>query len=192
MEFISPFFMWDETCCHMLATGANDEDDDDEDDGRDDVEIKDDLALAHDLVDAQIDADAESQATPLTQATYGAATQLTGGVQLPTGLGSQQMDSADVRRGGILVTDGGNEEDSVEYVLHEAENVSFASGSLRMYLLSRLKEWIHRTLRSAVDGGPEFQEVDQAQNDIGWEAFLNGKVSLNWKEMQSSILYILG
>jgi hypothetical protein len=34
--------------------------------------------------------------------------------------------------------------------------------------------------------------MDQAQNDIGWEALLNGQVSLHWKEIQHQYYIFLG
>jgi hypothetical protein len=42
-----------------------------------------------------------------------------------------------------------------------------AHPSLTYLLLSRLKEWRHRTMRSAVEGGSEFEELDQAQTNTG-------------------------
>jgi hypothetical protein len=64
--------------------------------------------------------------------------------------------------------------------------------SLQQLLSARLKEWRHISMRSAVEGGPELQELDQAQNEIDREALLNGQVSVLWKETQHQYYIYLG
>jgi hypothetical protein len=55
--------------------------------------------------------------------------------------------------------------------------------SLMKLIVARLGEWRHRTPRSIMEEGLEIQKMDQAQNDIGWEALLNGQVLTLWKEI---------
>jgi hypothetical protein len=43
-----------------------------------------------------------------------------------------------------------------------------------------------------MDEGPEIQKLDQAQNDIGWEALLNGQVLTLWKEIKHQYFLFLG
>jgi hypothetical protein len=48
-------------------------------------------------------------------------------------------------------------------------------------IVMQISEWRHRMQRLIMDKGPEIQKLYQAQNDIGWEALLNGQVSALWK-----------
>jgi hypothetical protein len=71
--------------------------------------------------------------TPLkTKLTIGTVTEVEGGVQLPTQLESQKMDSTPVRMGELSFYAGDDEDYSVEDALHEAENEYLRSGSLCM------------------------------------------------------------
>jgi hypothetical protein len=47
-------------------------------------------------------------------------------------------------------------------------------------------------MRFEVEGVVEFEELDQAQNNKGWEALLYGQVSLHWKEIQHKYYIYLG
>jgi hypothetical protein len=148
MKFNLPLYMSDETRrlmfsrLQMLAAGLTYVD---EDDGRvpeaveiragddgcvpEDVEIMADLTVARGLVDIHGGVDATSQATTITKLTQ--ATELGGGVH-STRLAPEKLDSTPCSNGGLLFSAGGNEDDSVEDALHEAENESLRSGSLFM------------------------------------------------------------
>jgi hypothetical protein len=122
-----PLYMSDDTrrltftCLQMLDDGTTYDDEDNpedveiqvEDYGRvpEYVKIRADLALAQ-LVDVQVEADATSQATTITQLDQ--VTKLGGGVHL-TRLKPEKSGSTPVRRGGLLFSGGGNEDNSMEW-----------------------------------------------------------------------------
>jgi hypothetical protein len=58
--------------------------------------------------------------------------------------------------------------------------------------LAHLSEWQHRSRRVPVNKGLYTQDLDQAQNDIRWEALLNGQVSTLWKCIQHQYYISLG
>jgi hypothetical protein len=47
-------------------------------------------------------------------------------------------------------------------------------------------------MKSAVEGGWEFEQFDQAQDIIEWEALLSRQVSLHWKRIKYQYYIYLG
>jgi hypothetical protein len=79
------------------------------------------LGLIYELIES----DATSQDTTITH--FAHAKELGGGIHL-TRLELEKLDSTPARRGGILLSAGINEDESVEDVLHEAEHEFLRSG----------------------------------------------------------------
>jgi hypothetical protein len=57
---------------------------------------------------------------------------------------------------------------------------------LKRFLLSRLLEWKTRTPRKVLRTMEhDLQELQDAQDDIGWEKFMLGNISVLWQEIQA-------
>jgi hypothetical protein len=57
---------------------------------------------------------------------------------------------------------------------------------LMRFLLSRLKEWKTRTPRKALRlMEHDLQELQDAQDDIGWDKFMFGNISVLWQEIKA-------
>jgi hypothetical protein len=57
---------------------------------------------------------------------------------------------------------------------------------LTQFLLSRLLEWKTRTPRKAlIPMEHDLQELQDAQDDIGWDKFTFGNISVLWQEIQA-------
>jgi restriction endonuclease len=50
----------------------------------------------------------------------------------------------------------------------------------------------HMSRRMVIREGPGIKNVDQAQNDIRWEALLYGQVSTLWKDIQHQYFLFMG
>jgi hypothetical protein len=57
---------------------------------------------------------------------------------------------------------------------------------LTRFLLSRIMEWKTRTPRKALRPMEhDLQELQDAEDDIGWDSFMFGNISVLWKEIQA-------
>jgi hypothetical protein len=64
---------------------------------------------------------------------------------------------------------------------------------LTQFLLSRLLEWNTRTPRKALRTMEhDLQELQDAQDDIGWDKFMFGNISVLWQEIQAQYFQEIG
>jgi hypothetical protein len=64
---------------------------------------------------------------------------------------------------------------------------------LTRFLLSRLMEWKTRTPRKALRPMEhDLQELQDAQDDIGWDKFMFGNISVLWQEIQAQYFREIG
>jgi hypothetical protein len=64
---------------------------------------------------------------------------------------------------------------------------------LTRFLLLRLLEWKTRTPRKALRTmGHDLQELQDAQDDIGWNKFMFGNISVLWQEFQAQYFREIG
>jgi hypothetical protein len=64
---------------------------------------------------------------------------------------------------------------------------------LTRFLLSRLLEWKTRTPVKALQlMEHELQELQAAQDDIGWDKFMFGNISVLWQEIQAQYFREIG
>jgi hypothetical protein len=64
---------------------------------------------------------------------------------------------------------------------------------LMRFLLSRLLEWKTRTPRKAlIMMDHDLQELQDAQDEIGWDKFMFGNISLLWQEIQAQYFREIG
>jgi hypothetical protein len=68
-----------------------------------------------------------------------------------------------------------------------------AHPGLTQLLLSRLLEWKTRTPRKALRPMEnDLQELQDAQDEIGWETFIFGNISVLWQEIQAQYFREIG